>query len=229
MQLTKRITILILCAGFFAFTVNGCKTIKNASNTLKGAIIGVTGGALAGAAIGKAAGNTAVGAIIGAAVGGAAGAAIGHYMDRAAEDLSSELKNADVERVGQGIKITFNSGILFDFDSAELRAGAKNSIENLSDVLKDYENTKILIAGYTDSKGSKEYNQKLSLRRAKSVALYMAKQDVDADRMIIKGYGESNPVAPNTTAAGRQKNRRVEIAIYANEELKELAKEGKIG
>jgi outer membrane protein OmpA-like peptidoglycan-associated protein len=236
MKIAKKFTILILCAGFLAFATNDCKTvksagktIKNASKTVKGAIIGTGGGALAGAAIGKVAGNTVMGAIIGAAVGGAAGAAIGHYMDKQAKELDSQLKDAKIERVGEGIKITFNSGILFNFDSAALRSASKEDIKNLSGVLKKYEDTKILLAGYTDNKGSKDYNKKLSLQRAKSVALYTAEQGVDSDRMIINGYGESNPVADNSTEAGRQQNRRVEIAIYANKKLKKLAKEGKIG
>jgi outer membrane protein OmpA-like peptidoglycan-associated protein len=205
---------------------NGCKSW---SKTAKGGTIGAAGGALAGAVIGKAAGNTVTGAIIGAAVGGAAGAAIGNYMDRQAEELREELKNAEVERVGQGIKITFDSGILFDFDSSELRSASKQDIQNLTDVLKDYDDTKILFAGHTDSKGSEEYNQDLSERRAKSVALFTAQQGVDAERMIIQGYGEDDPVADNSTETGRQQNRRVEIAIYANEELKERAEDGELG
>jgi outer membrane protein OmpA-like peptidoglycan-associated protein len=229
MKIAKRISVLILCVSFLAFVTNGCKTVKNASKTAKGGVIGGAGGALAGAVIGKVAGNTVVGAIVGAAVGGAAGAAIGHYMDREAKELDSQLKDAKVERVGQGIKITFDSGILFDFDSSDLRQASKDNIGNLADVLQKYENTKILSAGYTDSKGAEDYNKKLSLRRAKSVARYTAEQGIDAQRMIIKGYGESNPVADNSTEAGRQKNRRVEIAIYANKKLKKLAKEGKIG
>ncbi|HYW35906.1 MAG TPA: OmpA family protein, partial [Balneolaceae bacterium] len=236
MKITKQLTIFSLCICLLAITNTGCKTtkkaekaVKNASKTVKGTIIGAGGGALAGAIIGKAAGSTTTGAIIGAAVGGAAGAAIGHYMDREAQDLSSQLKNAKVERVSQGIKITFNSGILFDFNSAQLRSSAKEDINNLASVLKKYKNTKILMAGYTDSKGSSQYNLKLSKERAKSVALYTAQQGINAQRMIIKGYGENNPVADNSTAAGRQKNRRVEIALYANKKLKKLAKEGKIG
>jgi outer membrane protein OmpA-like peptidoglycan-associated protein len=236
MKLTKQVIVAILCLGFLTFVNNGCKTVKkagktvkNISKTAKGAVIGTGGGALAGAVIGKAAGSTVTGTIIGAAVGGAAGTAIGHYMDKQADELSSDLKNAKVKRVKQGIKITFNSGILFDFDSSDLKSASKEDIENLSEDLKKYDKTKVLLAGYTDSKGKKDYNKKLSTQRAKSVALYTAKQGVNAKRMIIKGYGEKNPVADNSTAEGRQKNRRVEIAIYANKKLKKLAKQGKIG
>ena len=209
-----------------AMVSTGCQSW---SKTAKGGAIGAAGGALAGAVIGNAAGSTVTGAIIGAVVGGAAGAAIGHYMDRQAAEIEDEVENANVERVGEGIKVTFDSGILFDFDSYALRPGVKESIEELSDILKDYENTKILFAGHTDSEGSSEYNQELSEDRAKAVAEYAALQGVDSERMIITGYGEEDPVADNSTAAGRQQNRRVEIAIYANEDLKQMAEDGEIG
>lgn len=226
MKLTKRLTVLLLCVSMVALVNNGCKSW---SKTAKGGTIGAAGGALAGAVIGKAAGNTVTGAIIGAAVGGAAGAAIGNYMDRQAEELQEELQNANVERVGEGIKITFDSGILFDFDSAELRSASQNNIQNLAEVLADYEDTQILFGGHTDSEGAEEYNQDLSERRAKSVALYTAQQGINGERMIIQGYGEGDPVADNSTEVGRQQNRRVEIAIYANEELKERAEDGELG
>src|SRR5699024_4954719 len=141
MTLLKKGTAIIIGISLMALTFQGC---KNWSKTAKGGAAGAGAGGLAGAVIGKAAGNTVTGAIIGAAVGGAAGAAIGHYMDRQADDLDAQLKNAKVERVGEGIKITFNSGILFDFDSSELRSASKNNIQNLSDVLKKYEETNIL-------------------------------------------------------------------------------------
>jgi outer membrane protein OmpA-like peptidoglycan-associated protein len=205
------------------------KTVKNASKTAKGAVIGTSGGALAGAAIGKAAGNTVAGTIIGAAIGGTAGTLIGRHMDKEARELNSQLKNADVKRVGEGIKITFPSSILFDTNSSYLKSDAKKSILNLSSVLKKYKHTKILFAGYTDSTGTKKVNQQLSKQRAVATALYTAQQGVDPKRMVINGYGEQNPVADNSTKAGRQKNRRVEIGIYANKKLKKMAKEGEIG
>lgn len=226
MKIAKRLSVVLLCVSMLAVSTNGC---KEWSETAKGAVIGAAGGALAGAIIGNIAGDTVTGAIIGAAVGGAAGAAIGHYMDRQAEELEEELPpDADVKRVAEGIKITFDEGILFDFDSARLRPGAKEAIEDLASVLKEYEETTIIFAGHTDSIGSAEYNQKLSLQRAKSVALYTAKQGVEATRFQIVGYGETQPVADNSTEYGRQQNRRVEIAIIANEELKEMAADGEI-
>ncbi|SMO43365.1 OmpA family protein [Fodinibius sediminis] len=222
----KKGTAIVVCIGLIGILFQGCKSW---SKTAQGGAIGAGAGGLAGAVIGKAAGNTVTGAIIGAAVGGAAGAAIGNYMDRQAEEIESELENAEVERVGEGIKITFDSGILFDFDSYALRSESRESIEELSDILKKYEDTEILFAGHTDSEGSAEYNQGLSEDRAKAVASYTSEQGVSSERMIITGYGEEDPVADNSTEAGRQQNRRVEIAIYANEELKEKARNGELG
>lgn len=226
MTILKKGTTIILCISLMGIMFQGC---KNWSKTAKGGAAGAGAGGLAGAIIGKAAGNTVTGAIIGAAVGGAAGAAIGNYMDRQAKEMEDELENAEVERVGEGIKITFDSGILFDFDSYELRAASRENIEELADILQDYEDTEIMFAGHTDSQGSEEYNQRLSENRAKAVAGYASQQGVPSNRMIITGFGEEEPVADNSTEAGQQKNRRVEIAVYANEELKERAKEGELG
>lgn len=201
---------------------------KNWSKTAKGTTIGAGAGALAGAVIGKAAGNTTTGAIVGAAVGGAAGASIGYYMDQQAKEIEEDLEGAKVERVGEGIKITFDSGILFDVNSYTLRDISRENIAKLSEILQKYEDTNIMVAGHTDNTGTEEYNQELSEQRAMSVAEYAAFTGVEASRMTIIGYGEQQPVADNSTAEGRQQNRRVEIAIWANDELKEAAKKGEI-
>lgn len=226
MRLTKHVFIVTLCLSMLALTANSC---KNWSKTAKGGTIGAGAGALAGAVIGKAAGSTVKGAIIGAAVGGAAGAAIGNYMDRQAREMREDLKNAKVERVGEGIKITFDSGILFDVNSYALKEQSKENIAQLSEILKKYDDTNILFAGHTDNTGTEEYNQRLSEKRAKSVAEYAAFLDVDPERMTIIGYGETQPETTNSTVEGRQQNRRVEIAIYANEKLKRAAKNGELG
>ncbi|MEX0844780.1 MAG: OmpA family protein [Balneolaceae bacterium] len=215
------VTLLVL---FIPFT-----SCQNWSKTAKGTTIGAGAGALAGAIIGKAAGNTVTGAIVGAAVGGATGAAIGNYMDRQARELEEDLENATVERVGEGIKITFDSGILFDTESYALKDASKEDISNLAEVLNKYEDTNIMFGGHTDSRGTDTYNQELSEKRAKAVAEFAAFTGVDAKRMTIVGYGEEQPTATNDTEAGRQQNRRVEIAIWANDKLKEAAEEGKIG
>ena len=196
----------------------GCATRKQT-----GALVGAGAGAAAGAAVGKAAGSTAAGAIIGAAVGGAAGAYIGDYMDKQAAELDRDLENAQVERIGEGIKITFDSGILFDVDKSALRPEARTNLTDLAEILKKYDDTRILIEGHTDSQGSEDHNLELSRRRAQSVANYLASLEVDATRFTLMGYGESQPVATNETAAGRQQNRRVELAIMANDDLKKAA------
>ncbi|MGK7393422.1 MAG: OmpA family protein [Candidatus Cyclobacteriaceae bacterium M3_2C_046] len=214
-----------LIISFTAASISGCKSW---SNTAKGGAIGAAGGAAAGAAIGKAAGNTAAGAIFGAAVGGVAGAAIGAYMDKQANELEEDLEGAKVERIGEGIKITFDSGILFGFDKSDLTAASRENIQELAQILKKYDDTNVLIEGHTDSKGSEEYNQNLSERRAESVADYVTNLGVDASRLITVGYGEAQPVAANDSEAGRAENRRVELAIYANEKLKRAAKRGQL-
>lgn len=207
---------------FLVMSLVGCASM---SRKEKGIIIGGTGGAAIGAAIGKASGNTAAGAIIGAAVGGTAGGIIGNYMDEQAEELERDLENATVERVGEGIKITFGSGILFDVDKSDLKAEARDNLTDLAVILQKYEDTNILLAGHTDSQGAEEYNLSLSERRVREVASYLASQGVSAPRMTITWHGESQPIADNSTPEGRQANRRVEVAIMANEELREAAME----
>ena len=208
-----------------ALTLSACDSI---SKTAKGTAIGATAGALAGAIIGKAAGNTTTGAIAGAAVGGATGAAIGNYMDRQSREMEEDLEGAKVERVGEGIKVTFDSGILFEVNSYQLSEQSKEEIAKLSEILQKYEDTNIMFAGHTDNTGSEEYNLKLSEERAKSVAEYAAFTGVDATRMTITGYGESDPIADNSTVGGRAENRRVEVAIWANDKLKEAAEKGEV-
>lgn len=197
-----------------------------ASNAVKGGAIGAGGGAVVGGLIGHAAGNTALGAILGAAVGGTAGAVIGHNMDNQAEEMKRDLKNARIERVGEGIKITFDSGILFATNSSDLQPAAKANVESLAKILNKYPDTNILIEGDTDNEGTTDYNQKLSERRAQAVADYGKGLNVAGSRISTIGHGESQPVASNTTVEGRQRNRRVEVAIFANDKMKDAAKNG---
>lgn len=213
--------VFILCMALVGL---GC----SASNTLKGGAIGAGAGGVLGAVIGKAAGNTAVGAIIGAAVGGTAGALIGHYMDKQAEEMQQDIQGAKVERVGEGIKITFDSGILFDKASSALKPDAKTNINKLATILQKYPDTNILVEGHTDSDGSETYNQTLSEKRADAVATYAKAQGVAASRFTTMGYGESQPVASNDTVEGKAKNRRVEVAIFANDDLKKAAEKGNL-
>ncbi|MEJ8801400.1 OmpA family protein [Pontibacter sp. H249] len=198
------------------------------SKTVKGGVIGAVVGGVAGGFIGNKKKNTAGGAIIGAAVGGAAGAVIGRYMDKQAAELQRELANAKVERVGEGIKITFDSGILFDTNSDRLSYAAQRNITDLSKTLKKYKDTNVVVEGHTDANGTDAYNQSLSERRATSVYRQLSADGVTASRVTAQGYGESMPVASNSTAVGMQKNRRVEVAIFANEKLKKAAEKGQI-
>ncbi|MFH1311944.1 MAG: OmpA family protein [Candidatus Eisenbacteria bacterium] len=191
----------------------------------KGTVIGAGAGGAIGGAIGNKAGNTAVGAILGAAVGGVAGAYIGDYMDKQAAELQEELENARIERIGEGIKVTFDSGILFDFDKSTLRPASQEQITNFAQALTKYEDTDIFIAGHTDATGSEDYNMTLSRQRAESVANYMEKLGVSRTRFTITGFGETQPIASNESNEGQQLNRRVEVAIYANAKLKEIAEE----
>jgi len=194
----------------------------------RGGAIGAGVGGVVGGLIGHKAGNTAAGAIIGAAVGGATGAAIGRYMDKQADEIRRDLRNARVERIGEGIKITFSSGILFDVNSHVLRPTARNNVNDLAKILQKYRDTNILVEGHTDTTGSRRYNQELSERRANSVAFQLRSYGVNSSRISIIGYGDTQPVADNRTSAGRQQNRRVEIAIFANEKLKRAARNGTI-
>jgi outer membrane protein OmpA-like peptidoglycan-associated protein len=201
----------------------------NATNTTKGGAIGAGAGGAIGGAIGSRSDNTAVGAIIGAAVGGATGALIGRRMDKQAEELKADLEGAKVERVGEGILITFDSGLLFDINSSDLQGETKVNLTDLSATLKKYDDTNVLIEGHTDNTGEDAYNQKLSERRAASVENFLVSQGVGGGRITTKGYGEEQPIGENGSEVGRTANRRVEVAIYANDKMKRLAKKGELG
>ena len=182
----------------------------------KGAIIGAGAGGAAGAVIGNATGSTVRGAIIGAAVGGVAGAVIGHQMDKQAQELAYELPGATVQRVGEGIAVTFPAGLLFGFGSDHLRSAASDDLRELAASLKAYPNTRVFIVGHADSDGSARYNKDLSNRRARSAANFIIQEGVDRARIATAGRGANEPIATNDSDDGRRQNRRVEIAIYTN-------------
>ncbi|MBN1576717.1 MAG: OmpA family protein [Chitinispirillaceae bacterium] len=194
---------------------------------ITGGAIGAGAGGAIGGAIGHKLGNTAAGAIIGAAIGGTAGAAIGAYMDKQAAEIRRDIEGARVERVGEGIKITFNSGILFDIDSDRLKPVAAQNVDQLAVILNKYKDTEILIEGHTDSTGSDTYNMTLSDKRASSVSRRLKSKGVTGGRITTEGYGERQPVDDNGTVNGRAANRRVEVAIFANDKLKRAAKENR--
>ena len=219
--MTKKLLVWFLIISFLAVSM-GC---ADWNRTKKGAAIGAGAGGVAGGVIGYATGYTVAGILIGAVVGGAAGAYIGNYMDKQAAEIERDIEGAKVERVGEGIKITFSSGILFDVDKSDLKSQYRSELTELSKILNKYEDTNIMLVGHTDSTGSEEYNLELSKQRAGSVANYLATQNVNSARFTTDGLGESQPVATNDTEAGRAQNRRVEVAIWANEKLKKVAKE----
>ena len=213
-QLARGLAALALTS----LTVSACQTLNTSKE--RGAAIGAGVGAAAGGVIGKHQGSTAKGAIIGAVVGGTIGAVIGHQMDQQAKELEQNIPGAVVERVGEGIQVTFESGLLFDFNSDQIKPAAAQNLRNLASSLGKYPNSSLLIVGHTDAVGSDDFNRGLSERRARSTAMYLVGQGVTADRLKTMGLGETEPVAPNDTDANMAKNRRVEVAIYASEAYK---------
>lgn len=214
----KILSRILIVAALLALL--GCAGMSNQD---KGVLIGAGSGAAIGGAIGSQSGNTAMGAIIGAAIGGIAGGFIGDYMDDQAAEIQRDLEGATVERIGEGIKITFDSGILFDVGESSLESGAVTNLTKLAAILNKYDDTEILIEGHTDATGSADYNMTLSRNRASAVAVQLEGAQVVPTRFTIMGYGEGQPVADNTTSAGRASNRRVELAIMANDKLKKEA------
>jgi outer membrane protein OmpA-like peptidoglycan-associated protein len=212
----------------FAMTLlAACKTFKKANLTQaeKGATIGVPAGAVVGGAIGSRSDNTVLGAILGAAVGGTIGVIVGNKMDKQAKEMERELGNtATVERVGEGIKLTFNSQLLFDFGKTELMETNKMDLQKFAKTLNLNPETDLLIVGHTDDVGAEAFNQELSEKRANAVANQLVSEGVNINRIRIQGWGETQPAVLNETEAGRTQNRRVEIAIYANESMKANAK-----
>ena len=213
-----RKSVGILLVAILLLGIIGC-----ASSQSKGTVTGAAAGGVVGGLIGKKAGNTILGAILGAVIGGAAGNYIGRYMDKQAEEMKQDIAGAKIERVGEGIKITFDSGLLFDTGKATLKQASQENLTNLAKILNKYEDTNILLEGHTDSDGSEEYNLQLSRSRANSVANYLESLNVNPTRFTIMGYGEQQPIASNETVEGKKQNRRVEVAIFANDKLKKVA------
>lgn len=225
-----KVVVLTLCAGL---VMSGC------NNLAKGTAIGAGGGAVLGGIIGKIAGNTAVGAAIGTAVGAGTGAIIGNHMDKVKKQAEA-VQNAQVESVTdanglQAVKVTFDSGILFTTGSSTLSSTAKSSLNNFSNVLKQNTDCDVAVQGYTDNAGwknstaeqSAEKNLALSQQRAQAVTSYLNSLGVSNSQIrSTTGFGESNPVADNSTAAGKAQNRRVEVYLYASQAMINAAEAG---
>ncbi|WP_299519494.1 OmpA family protein [Winogradskyella sp.] len=219
----------ILFSLIILVSVCSCKTVQNANNKQKGGVIGAAGGAVLGAIIGNnvgKGGNGELGAVIGGVVGGAAGVLIGSKMDKEAQRIEEEIPGAVVERVDEGIVVTFdeNSGVYFDTSKYNINADSQVTLNKLIGVFKEYPDTNILVVGHTDSSGSEEYNMTLSKNRAYAVTNYLSSNGISSSRLTTNWFGETQPKHDNNTAIGRAKNRRVNVVILPNEKMIEDAK-----
>jgi len=215
---------IVMCASLIV----GCKAVKNTSHKQRGATVGATTGAVIGGVLGNNVGkgnNTVLGAIIGAAIGGVAGGYIGNRMDKQAERIEEEIPGAEVTRVGEGINVTFTQGqgVHFDTNKSNIKGASIETLDKLAGIFKEYPKSYILVEGHTDSAGPDDYNMNLSKQRAESVTTYLISEGINNGRFTTKWYGEAQPKADNATSEGKAQNRRVELAIVANEELKEEA------
>ncbi|MBN1278440.1 MAG: OmpA family protein [Chlorobium sp.] len=222
-KITKPIALLLILA--MTSLTWGCESTTNAG---RGAGYGAAAGGVIGGIIGSRSGSWAQGAILGAVIGGAGGALIGNYMDKQAAEIDRDVEGASVERVEEGIRVVFDSGILFSTGSSAITSASRYNIEKLAGILNRYDDTNVVIEGHTDSVGSEESNQILSENRAQTVANLLKTYGVYNNRLSPVGYGETRPVASNETESGRHLNRRVEVLIYANEELKRQAESGEL-
>lgn len=213
----KKICYLFVICAFVA----GCTTVNpytGESQTAKsvwGTAIGAATGAATGALVSN---NRGAGALVGGLAGAAVGGGVGYYMDTQEAELRAELASTGVSviRDGDNIRLVMPGNITFRTDSADINAGFYATLNSVAKVLNKYDNSTVMVLGYTDNTGSAEYNQTLSVKRANAVAAYLQGQGVKSSRFEIMGMGPSNPIASNTTADGRQQNRRVEIKIIPN-------------
>ena len=220
---------IILFTLVLTMSLTNCKAVQNANNKQKGAVIGATGGAILGAIIGNnvgKGGNGELGAVIGGVIGGGAGILIGNKMDKQAQKIEEEIPGAVVERVDDGIVVTFdeNSGVYFDTAKFNINTASQTTLNKLIAVFKEYPDTNLLVVGHTDSQGAEDYNMTLSKNRANAVTSYLTSKGISSGRLTTNWFGETQPVQDNATAAGRAKNRRVNIAILPNEKMIQDAK-----
>lgn len=211
-----------------SIVLTGCEAAKNTNRTQRGAAIGAVAGGVLGAVIGNnvgKGGNGALGAVLGGVVGGVAGGVIGNKMDKQAREIKTALPGAQVERVGEGIRLVLGeNAVRFDTNKSTLTPTAQANLDKIIPVLKEYADTDITIYGFTDNTGTVAYNQTLSEQRAASVKSYLASKGLSTSRINTTGMGINDPVASNDTADGRSQNRRVEFTIVANEKMIEDAK-----
>jgi len=224
----KKVVVVILVVLLAVSAVfSSCESVKNTNKTQRGAAFGAIAGAVLGGVIGNNVKgmNTEMGAVLGGVIGGVAGGVIGNKMDKQAREIETALPGAQVERIGEGIRLVLGeNAVRFDVNKSTLTAAAKANLDKLVPVFQSYADTDIVIYGYTDSSGAVEYNQKLSEQRAASVKTYLASKGLNVSRFSSKGMGISDPIASNETTEGKAQNRRVEFAITANEKMIEDAK-----
>ncbi len=220
MKTMRKTLSIVLVLGLLA----SCSTWQGMNKQQQGTTAGAAGGAMLGAAVSK---GSIWGILAGAAIGGLAGNLIGKHMDQQAKELSQAVPTAEVSRIGEGINMTFDASLAFQINSAVISENYKKDLNAAASVFKNYEDTNILIEGHTDDTGSEQYNMSLSKKRAEAVRDYLIAQGVAPSRLTAKWYGETQPKYPNDEA-NRAKNRRVELAIYANEDMKQAAKEGEL-
>lgn len=224
----KYASLLISISLILGITLSGCEAMKNTSNTQRGAGIGVVSGAVIGGILGDKlgkGGKGAEGAVLGGVVGGVIGGVIGNKMDKQAREIEQAVPGAEVERIGEGIKLVLGeNAVRFDTNKSTLTPSAKANLDKLVSVFQSYADTDIMIYGYTDSTGKVAYNQTLSEQRAASVKKYLISKGLVGDRFKTVGMGVNDPIATNETLEGRSQNRRVEFAITANEKMIEEAK-----
>lgn len=214
----------VFVPALLALLLTDCKSMNN---TQKATATGMVVGGAAGALIGHGK-HSVVDALIGTVVGGGAGYLIGRHMDKQAEEIKQAVPDAQVTRVGEGINMTFNSGLLFKINSSLLSEEAKVNLEKVATIFKKYPDENILVEGHTDDTGTPEYNLDLSKKRAYAVSDYLASKGVSDSRMDIKWYGEAQPKYSNDNDANRALNRRVELGIMANDQMKQHAQQGSL-
>jgi len=229
-QIVKQIGMMALSLTL-VIGLTSCEATKNANNKQKGAVIGAAGGAVLGAILGNnvgKGGNGEVGAVIGGVVGGAAGVLIGAKMDKNAQKIEEEIPGAKVERVDDGIVVTFdeNSGVNFATSKYNINESSRETLDKLTGVLREFPDTKVLVIGHTDSSGGDELNMTLSKNRAEAVTNYFTGvKNLFPGRFTTNWFGETSPIATNDTAEGRAQNRRVNIVIVPSEKMKKDAEE----
>ncbi|MGK0385818.1 MAG: outer membrane protein OmpA-like peptidoglycan-associated protein [Patiriisocius sp.] len=227
-NIVKKVAMFAMCVTLVV-AMTSCEATKNANNKQKGAVIGAAGGAVLGAILGNnigKGGNGEIGAVIGGVLGGGAGVLVGNKMDKQAQQIEDEIPGAKVERVDDGIVVTFdeNSGVFFDTAKYNINSASQATLDKLSGVLVEYADTNMLVIGHTDSVGSDQNNMTLSKNRATAVTNYFtARKGMSVSRFTINWYGEQSPIGDNNTAAGRAENRRVNIVIIPNDKMKDDA------